>query len=61
MEKGKELLKAVKNVLEIKDKKKGVFAEKASHYQKFKKLLGEEQELTRNLNDAIEELEKYRT
>lgn len=61
METGNKLLKVVKKILDIKEKRKKVIYEKAMHYQKYRKLMGEEQCLSRNLNVAIDELEEFRT
>lgn len=56
----KKLIKHVQDVLKIKDERNVNADKKTHHYAKFKFYLGREQELTRNLNDKIEEFEAYR-
>lgn len=60
MTKETKLLKHIQEVLKIKDERNINSDKKTEHYGKFKFHLGREQELTRNLNDKIEEFEEYR-
>ena len=54
-----EMVKIVKTILSIKNRRKDAEKWKADHYQKYKVFLGKEQELTRQLNEQIEELEQF--
>ena len=55
-----ELLKVIKEILRLKNMRKDAVKWKSENYQKFKMHLGKEQELTRQLNEQIEELEAFR-
>ncbi len=56
----KELMKIIQRILKIKEERKETVKSKTEHYQKFRKLLGKEQELSRKLNEELEELEQFR-
>lgn len=60
MTENQKLIKHVQEFLKIKDERNVNADKKAHHYGKFKFHLGREQELTRNLNEKIEEFEVYR-
>lgn len=55
-----KLVKHVQEVLKVKDERNKEKDKKIDHYQKFKHHLGRTQELTRLLNEKIEEFEEYR-
>ena len=55
-----ELLKIVKEILKIKNMRRDAIKWKADHYQKYKSFLGKEQELTRQINEQLEELEMFK-
>lgn len=44
-----------KEILRIRDERESCRDKQVEHYQKFKKFLGRVQELSRNLNEKIEE------
>ena len=54
-----EAMKVIKEILRLKNMRKDAIKWKADHYQKFKAFLGKEQELTRQLNEQLEELEQF--
>ena len=53
-------MKIVKEMLRLKNVRRDTIKWKADHYQKFKIFLGKEQELTRQLNEQLEELEMFK-
>ena len=53
------MVKVVKEILRLKNMRKDAIKWKSDHYQKFKNFLGKEQELTRQLNEQLEELEQF--
>lgn len=55
-----KLMKHVQKVLKIKNERNENTDKKIDFYKKFKFYLGREQELTRQLNEKIEEFEKFR-
>ncbi|KKM60139.1 hypothetical protein LCGC14_1544820 [marine sediment metagenome] len=55
-----KLMKHVQDVLKIKDERNVHADKKIEHFQKWKQHLGKEQELTRRLNEKLEEFEEYR-
>ncbi len=57
----KEKLNAVvQELLILKEERKEKNKVRISHFQQYRKLLGQEQELTRKLNKKLEELEEFR-